>query len=728
MTADTSDFSVPAVLKPFVALGFSYSPESTSGEEIRGTCIFCGKRNKLYINTLTGLWSCKGGSCLREGNLSKFIEEWWLNATEVGDDAAAWHFLEENRGISIAVMKAAGVVYDDTTEQFAIPIRDSRNTFRNVKMYATGGKTIGLPTIPAEPFISFTSNITSSTQTVWVCEGEWDAVAMTDIISKAGLSDTTIAVGIPGAGIFKSDWLELFRGKDVILAYDNDAAGRKGALRASKALSKVVRGNVRTYKWEVDDDSGQDVRDLYVANANYGELYSKVCNYDGTAQETNNKVSSVSALALSSATSENNASRGVHRQLSPLPLTKPPFQKITDAYKKWLFMTEDMENAVRLCYAVVTSQKLPGDPLWLYVVSPPGGGKTEVLNSLGGCECCHLESSLTAHSLVSGFRMSGGEDPSLIPRLHGKTFVLKDMTEVLSKQKPDRDAIYSTLRGAYDGKVEMLFGNGVFRQYDCRFSMLAGVTPVIFAETDSSMGERFLTFHIQKGVGFDVREAAMAAMNNSGQESPMREELSIAARSYLDWDLSPESVPPILNENYKSQLYSLAMIVAMLRGSVRRDFKEERILFRPQHEVPTRLVKQFKRLTEALAMLEDTIEINSRVYGIVARVATDTCIGFNLEVTQLIAGTESLSALQVAESSKLPLTTARYALEALCWMGVLDYYKEGHLMSDGRGAPVLRYRLTKEFRYHWETAMLYTEEFAPKLTLGAIPSGTRRRL
>ena len=75
--------------------------------------------------------------------------------------------------------------------------------------------------------------------TIYICEGETDCISLID----AGLEKDghTLAVGIPSATTFAAEWAQLFRGKDVILAFDSDPAGEQATRRISSLLKPVVR-------------------------------------------------------------------------------------------------------------------------------------------------------------------------------------------------------------------------------------------------------------------------------------------------------------------------------------------------------------------------------------------------------------------------------------------------------------------------------------------------------
>lgn len=72
-----------------------------------------------------------------------------------------------------------------------------------------------------------------STKPLIVCEGVLDAISV-----KTGIVGETTSTGSCNVSIAQMEQLKLYRG-EVIFAYDNDDAGRKGLLRAEKIRRKV---------------------------------------------------------------------------------------------------------------------------------------------------------------------------------------------------------------------------------------------------------------------------------------------------------------------------------------------------------------------------------------------------------------------------------------------------------------------------------------------------------
>jgi len=155
----------------------------------------------------------------------------WHEAALRNTDLMKW--FHDKRGFSVETVKRWQLGWDG--ERVCIPIRDEEGTLINVRRYlrdSTGaqGKMLSLaqgtgaarlwPTKPLE-----------QDEVIFV-EGEWDAILM----HQHGFTNTLTVTS--GAGTFKPEWVEAFDQKRVIVFFDNDDAGRKGARRVASMLSE----------------------------------------------------------------------------------------------------------------------------------------------------------------------------------------------------------------------------------------------------------------------------------------------------------------------------------------------------------------------------------------------------------------------------------------------------------------------------------------------------------
>jgi ABC-type lipoprotein export system ATPase subunit len=82
-----------------------------------------------------------------------------------------------------------------------------------------------------------------------------------------------------------------------------------------------------------------------------------------------------------------------------------------------IYYLEDTAIIPLLC-AVVLSNRMMGDPVWLMVVGGSSSGKTELLNMITGIQKYVTEiSMLTSNTFLSGMKAGKGGEPSLLLRI-----------------------------------------------------------------------------------------------------------------------------------------------------------------------------------------------------------------------------------------------------------------------------------------------------------------------
>jgi len=134
------------------------------------------------------------------------------------------------RGISDAVIAANGIDWNGTHIVIPIKNKDGAVLFNKYRRDPFGPT--DQPKYKYEPGTTaqlFNAHKIAGRGSVIICEGEMDALRLE---SAGYLAVTTTG----GAGTFRDEWLELLRGKDLYVCYDNDDAGIKGAV---KLLTKI---------------------------------------------------------------------------------------------------------------------------------------------------------------------------------------------------------------------------------------------------------------------------------------------------------------------------------------------------------------------------------------------------------------------------------------------------------------------------------------------------------
>jgi hypothetical protein len=324
---------------------------------------------------------------------------------------------------------------------------------------------------------------------------------------------------------------------------------------------------------------------------------------------------------------------------------------------------------LKLALAIGLSVNVQGDPLWLYLIAPPGGGKTTILRAFADSPQTMILSRITPKTLVSGQRSDS--DPSLLPKMNHNLVVWPEFTEILEMPVWDREELFALLRSAYDGIVHRAYGNGLTRNYDgIHFAMLAGCTPMIHASKKALMGERFMKFEMRHET--DPQRLILQAMKNSGKEDAMHAEMRDIAGRFLSQRVDPDRLPAI-SDTHIVRIAAVAQLIGLLRAQVDREqFGDRDLRYRPFSELGTRLAKQLVKLARMLALVEGKTAVDDAVYADVTRVARDTAIGFNLEVvTAIVDAGGSATRDQIRDAIGLPLTSLAERLSDLMALGVI---------------------------------------------------------
>ncbi len=377
---------------------------------------------------------------------------------------------------------------------------------------------------------------------------------------------------------------------------------------------------------------------------------------------------------------------GVRGAKSP-PVTPITVDEARPTFARWIVGLEP--GLLDVVLGTVMAHRLDGDPCWLFLVGPPGDGKTEILRSMSDSEAVFVLSSIKPAALISGLQIENGTDPSLLPKLDGKVLVVKDFTTVLTMPNEARGEILGTLRDAYDGEAGKAFGTGEVKRYRSRFGLLAAVTPAIesYWGVSAQLGERFVRFHLHG----KLRVAKVRrALGNANGETTMRQELSAAALGVLAQTPATPTVPPGIEE----RLIHLADFVSRSRSEVARN-RQGVVQYIPAAEVGTRVGKALKKLAMGIAMARGSAQVNEEVYRITCRVAFDSVPSMRgrlLQVLWEIRAGHELTAT-IADRAELATETAKSWLDDLRLLGIADRACAGANVQAGYS-----WRLSDEFQ------------------------------
>lgn len=616
------------------------------------SCPFCGAYQKMYISKEGSVWDCK--VCGMEGNLKTFFAErmkqYRKNITKEHKQK-----IQEEKGIRPNTLTAWGVGYATDKKFFAIPISNgSPEHVHNIKRYTPGpgSKMINTKDCRVD-FLHPLERVDSSR--VWICEGEWDAMALWQAMPKAHKEDVVAA---PGCNIVPvNESLSQFQNRDVVLAFDNDVPGQKGAVKLAKTLQPIAR-SVRCVKWPSETPEGYDVRDFFVKDKH--KFFGLIELVQDAPRE----------------------------ELLPVSEEKPKYTgmgvsplEVMKVFSKWLYL--DSFDCLDVLFGTVFANRLPGDPVWMFLVAPPGGAKTELILSLRDAPGTISTSSLTPASLITGQQFNSENDPSLIPQLNHKILFIKDFTAILNLNQVQRDEIFGILRDAYDGFCEKHFGWGK-RHYQSTFGILAGVTPVVeqMNAENVSMGERFLRYNLylkEAGHQDQSREAIRRALSNTEKNDDMKRELREIAHRVVNVDVSNKH--PSVPEDMQHRIVLLAELVSRMRAAVSRDKYTREVMTKPVHEVGTRLAKQLKKLAQGIAIYNRENVVSGKTYQILIKVARSTIPSRNEDILRQLYIHDELDTKELAKKTGLPSLTIRSVMENMMLLGIVRKREEGWTLS-----------------------------------------------
>jgi hypothetical protein len=635
-----------------------------------GDCPFCGKVKHFYAHPETRQWDCK--SCGRQGGTIVFLEEInQINKDNLQGDVLTK--IAKHRGLKPRTLREWGVGWAGG-ELYTVPIVgesrliDLRLYQLGKKARCTNGCKIGV--IGGERLLH------SRNEEVWICEGEWDALALHEIFEATKRKSSV--VGIPSANTFKDDWVELFAKKDIVIAYDHDDAGERGSVRVMLALKGLAK-SIRFIRWPEESPKGYDIRNLYN-------------DFELNAQDT------LDALHhLLTADPPKTAETVEQRVYKPIGDGLDPAE-VLEGYKKWLYVPDP--EIIDVVFGVMFANRLEGDPLWVFLTAPPGGMKSELLMSLSEAPLTMMLTSLTEQTLVSGSAGGPyGADPSLIPKLHEHVLLIKDFTTILQMNPSARDNILGQLRDAYDRKTGKHFGTGLQRDYDSRFGLFAGVTGAIdgVMAVNSTLGERFVKYRLPFEEGILKGDPLIQrAIQNVALEGEMRKELADVATKALDREVSLEDKPEISTEMQRKFML-LAQWVAGLRGTVVRDKWSQEIQFKPVTEIGTRLAKQLVKVSVGVSIYRRKEVMDEDEFEVAVKVGRHTIPDLIDEIIKAVyinchcLGDSGCSEAQLQKWSRLNSETVKRLCEDLTMLRVLERNVQGRFKLN----PTV-YRLTKE--------------------------------
>ena len=280
---------------------------SGSNGQLKGRCPFHPDEHPSFsVNLETGYWICHAGC--GEGDAAIFAEKMGLDPKpyyrggngspppvttqpkketplpegEV-EKARTWYSylianfskLTKDLPWTKEAVKKAGVGYDPDAGRFIYVHRDSRGNVLNIK-HGKGSGGLAPYNVKGHGHNGlYPGHLLGEYDSDYIvlAEGEKD---VTSLISK----DFPAATGTAGAGSVPKDLSALRRFEKIYICFDHDKAGREGAFKWAKALSRQCPDSeIYISHWSESEDKGFDVTDFFARGQSITDF--KVLMLDG---------------------------------------------------------------------------------------------------------------------------------------------------------------------------------------------------------------------------------------------------------------------------------------------------------------------------------------------------------------------------------------------------------------------------------------------------------------
>lgn len=718
----------PDYTTSFQQHGVSFLPKRswTGDGQAIGSCLFCEKESKFYLNIESGLWDCK--VCGESGNYVTFVRKLWDRLHKQVNEGASK--LASSRGLlSPNTLHCWGIVYNPHTDMWCIPTYNNSGLLTDLARWTSllrGSKPRVIPTKYASVGISLYLGDNPSSKsnpllhiqeahTIYICEGIWDACILWELLDK----DSAV-IGVPGCTVFKEAWASLLGGKRVVIAFDNDHTPKGDedklppSLAGAKRLSHILASqpsvsqasDILYLRWDPKGGSynpslpsGYDLRD-----------------YFSTATDLESRQRLLQTLSTYIVPIPESWIVGDEKDSKILePKTCTSWGELVDAWRNAFEWTSGLDTALSALIAVVLSTKTLGDPLWLKIIGPPSCGKS-VLAEAVGVASRYVISKSTIRGFHSGQKTSDDKDYSLISLIRDKTLIIKDGDTLL--RSPNRDQILSEARDLYDGSSRSHYRNNAGKDYTgVKFTWIICGTEALRTLDSSDLGERMLDCvvvddmdeELEDAIGWRVAlqkarsvrvESNCAAITHDTSEMVLAKRLTGGYISYLRENAS-RLLDSIQEDHEPLRLCQLlGTFVSFMRTKPVEETKKV-IEHKVQRELSFRLVAQHVRMAICLAATLGKTRLDEDVMTRVYKIGLDTARGVSLDTTTLLygSGDTGLESKAVAISLGISEEKTRSLLRFLSKIKVVESFLPNSKLRAGMRA---RWRLTKRLRHLYQ--------------------------
>ena len=357
--------------------------------------------------------------------------------------------------------------------------------------------------------------------------------------------------------------------------------------------------------------------------------------------------------------------------------------------KKWLYI--DDTDRIDVILASALSNKIDGTAIWMYIVGGSGDLKSTLVRTLEGLPNCRVYDQITKHTLASGLK--GIKDEGYYLQKKSTVIVVPDMASLTSQRSDDKNIIWAQMRNLYDEFIEKRTGSGVMKRYNgCHVTLVAGTTTKIRDEIliHAQLGTRELMYDTAADP-IDNNEKMDKAWENEEYEKQMKKELGKVVTEFLvQRPIKKINISPQIKRWLKKEAERLTI----LRAGGMTDRYDCELMNPVSPEIPTRVIKQFKRLYICLKSLDDNYS-DDRCKKIITHVVNSSGNKVRQIILDVLKNAETeLNLSEIHQRTKIGRRALKSQLEQL-WS--LDVVKKD-IIEERVGAYVVTTKYGEQLR------------------------------
>jgi len=338
---------------------------------------------------------------------------------------------------------------------------------------------------------------------------------------------------------------------------------------------------------------------------------------------------------------------------------------VIEKFREYLYLPDT--KMLETMLAVSLSNRIKGTPIWILFVGSSSCGKATTVNSLSKLDNVYILKEITKNTFISGLKQN-----DLGYELQNKDTIIliPDMACISSIHKDERKSIFAKMRDLYDGYLEKSVAGDINKHYkNIHTTLIMNATPIVKREylIHLQLGSRELLFEIDD---IDIKGFLAKSWENDDKEKEMEEELSNVVYDFL-MNIKIEDID--ISEDMRDFIEKQANLLSILRALGDYNQYTDELETDIYWEVPSRVLKQFKRLYICLKSLDSNYS-DKRCKDIIRHISNSSGNDNRRKILDVLdkRRNESFTVYQMANITKLGRRAVKRELEALWNMDLLS--------------------------------------------------------